>query len=135
MLENGLLRLVEQRLTCEELKRAWISAFCPKLSPSLKSPDYKPVLWSVFSSGKVDCLQGDAARRAFDQVEKEALWVFYEFDGDEENALLLPHGGGLTAAELEDEHDIYLTDSRQTWTYVHTHEDGFGPYFKRRQPE
>lgn len=105
---------------------------CPQLSPSLKSADYKPVLWVVFSSGRVPCLKGEEARAAFDRMEKGRMLAFYEYDGDEEHALLLPDASALAARHLTDENDIYLMDEEGRYTYVSTHEDGYGPYFCER---
>lgn len=129
--DTQALVLSEIPFTCEDLRRRWIAAFCPQLSRSLKSPDYKPVLWSVFSSDKVSCLNGEAAKGAFQAAAKEKLYVFYEYDGGEENALVLTRAAGLGAKDLEDENDIYLMPPDFSWTYVQTHEDGFGPYFCR----
>lgn len=129
MNERDELQLTETPLTCEELRRKWIAAFCPGLSPSLKSADYKPVLWVVFSSGRVPCLCGDEARLAFDRMDKGRLLAFYEYDGDEENALMMPDASRLTSGALLDENDVYLMDEHARWTYVSTHEDGYGPYF------
>lgn len=129
--ETQALVLSEIPLTCEDLRRKWIAAFCPHLSPSLKSPDYKPVLWSVFSSEKVSCLRGEAAKKALRAAAKEGLYVFYEYDGGEENALLIARATELSAEALADENDIYLMPPDFSWTYVQTHEDGFGPYFCR----
>ena len=129
MHETQALAMTEIPLTCEDLRRSWIAAFCPHLSPSLKSPDYKPVLWSVFSSGKTPCLCGGEAKAAFEAAQTEKLLVFYEYDGGEENALCLARAGSLRATDFEDENDIYLMPPDFSFTYVQTHEDGFGPYF------
>ncbi|MCI9274238.1 MAG: DUF4275 family protein [Clostridiales bacterium] len=128
------LELVETPLTCQELRRRWIKAFCPTLSQSLKSADYKPVLWVVFSSGRTPCLHGEEARRAFDRQQKGKLLAFYEYDGDEENALMMADASRLQSGALLDENDVYLMDEGAAWTYVSTHEDGYGPYFCRAQP-
>ena len=44
---------------------------------------------------------------------------------DRAEALALPEPDSLNGA------DWYLVDKDFTWTYVHTHEDDFGPYFCR----
>ena len=129
MRQPDQLELIETPLTCEELRRKWIASFCPNLSASLKSPDYKPVLWVVFSSGRVPCLQGDEARAAFENMPKKKVLAFYEYDGDEDNALMMPDASHLTRGSLTDENDLYLMDEHAQWTYVATHEDGYGPYF------
>lgn len=125
------LVMVDAPMTVETMKRRWIAAFSPQLSLSLKSPQYKPVLWDIFHSGKISCLAGENAQKAFDAVPKGRVYAFYEYDGGEEPALLLPEPQRLTADSLMDEYDLYLTDGSFTWTYCITHQPGCGPYFCR----
>lgn len=129
----NLLHFSPAPLTCGDAKRQWIAAFCPALSPSLQSNDYKPVLWCVCSNQKVPCLAGKPARNAFDAIQKERLLAFYEFDDNEENALLLDTKT-LSSSDLDDESDIYVLDPDFNWCYINTHEDGFGPYFIKKKP-
>ena len=42
---------------------------------------------------------------------------------------MMPDASHLTSGSLTDENDLYLMDEHAQWTYVATHEDGYGPYF------
>ena len=89
----------------------------------------------MFSAKLVPCLEGDAARKALAEVPDETVYFFYyEYPPEgvplsrplsKAEALALPEPEGLNGA------DWYLVDKDFTWTYVHTHEKDFGPYFCR----
>ena len=123
--------MIDAPMTVEELKRRFIAAFCKKLSLSLKSEHYKPVLWDVFYQKKIPCLQGQAAKSAFDAAKAAKLYAFYEYDGLEEPALLLPNASCLSSCDLLDEYDLYLMPPDFSFAYCITHQEGCGPYFCR----
>ena len=75
------LVMVDAPMTVETMKRRWIAAFSPQLSLSLKSPQYKPVLWDIFHSGKISCLTGENAQKAFDAYPKAAFTLFMNTTG------------------------------------------------------
>lgn len=91
-------------------------------------------LWHLFSWCGVPCLQGDAARKAFDELQyTEAI----RFCGGVGGSVKKPMTTGkVFAKELDDdpEGDIYVVAKDHSWTYVRTHErDQCGPYFCERK--
>ena len=83
-------------------------------------------LWHAFSVKGVDSLEGEAARTAFQRVQRGAavLLLEYEYLG-----FTLAHTAGITAQELDGFYDVLLTEKDFRWCYVHTHEEYCGPYF------
>lgn len=121
-------RLAEER---DAITARWLAVFGAGVEPKimegrvLNAYNY---YWHLFSWAGVPCLEGDEARRAFDALDYEDAYVFWEF---------APHAetiGKVTAAQLDQgESDVYVVDRDFRWTYVHTHEDGLlGPYFCRK---
>ncbi len=90
-------------------------------------------LWHLFSWELAPCLTGEAARQAL--AEKTDCWLFY-YEYPPEGKPRVRHIGAPTAETLPPESDSmsgadwYLVDKDFTWTYVHTHEEGLGPYFR-----
>ena len=112
--------------------RKWDSFFAFHLSPEEKrNIHYSSFKWHMFSYGKAEALTGDAANRAFDQLEKKAAYLFIQCTAEAwriENAQL------LTAADLNVDYDfnradVYIFDAHGKWAYVRTHESSCGPYF------
>ena len=121
-----------------ELVRKWLDVFADGVPAEflrdhvLESCNF---LWHVFSWGKVECLEGNAAKQAFDALDyTEAVCFEDGFSLDEFPQIKnIRTVGKMTAADLEKYSDIYLTAPDFSWTYVHTHEDPFcGPYFCRK---
>jgi len=118
------------------LRKRWLDAFAGGVSEAdlgarvLAEGNY---LWHIFSWELVSCLEGDAARRALEEVPQETVYLFY-YEYPPEG---VPLSRQLTKAEAlvlpEPEtffgSDWYLVDKDFTWTYVHTHEAACGPYF------
>ncbi|RDY23202.1 DUF4275 family protein [Romboutsia maritimum] len=38
----------------------------------------------------------------------------------------------MKAEDFNNEFDVYVVDKNMSWTYVHTHEDYFNPYFFKK---
>jgi len=110
-----------------ELIEGWLAAFgAGRNLQAIREGGYACALWPPSPSGGV-CLEGSEARRAFDALEYETAYIFRAGVS----------GAGVTAkisaAELDAEADVYVSDIEFRWTYIHTHEDGWmGPYFCRR---
>ena len=120
------------------LKNRWLDAFAegaPEAELGRWVLAENNFLWHLFSAKLVPCLEGDAARKALAEVPDETVYFFYyEYPPEgvplsrplsKAEALALPEPEGLNGA------DWYLVDKDFTWTYVHTHEKDFGPYFCR----
>ncbi|MBP1081951.1 MULTISPECIES: DUF4275 family protein [Bacillus] len=89
-------------------------------------------LWHLFSYEKKSCLRDNQANNAFHEEVKKECYLFYQHS---EYALILENASCLTAADLFNEGDVYITDKKFTWTYVNTHESYLGPYFSRKNNE
>lgn len=120
------------------LVRKWLDAFASDVPADilrdhvLKSCN---LLWHTFTWGEADCLEGEAAKQAFDALDYTEAICFengyssYDFPRIDKIRTV----GKMTSAELEAYSDIYITAPDFSWTYVHTHEDPFcGPYFCRK---
>ena len=120
------------------LRKQWEDSFANHLSYKEKEEIYLyengvacGYLWHVFSYEKLDCVKGDQANQPFNDIPKNACYVFYQ---DSDYALIIEGASIVTASDFMgkddfDEGDIYVVDKEFTWTYVNTHETSCGPYF------
>ena len=116
------------------LRNQWENHFANDLSEDVKSAinitDNYGYLWHLFSFEKKECLVEEHAEEAFNKEPKSTCFVFYQHSN---YALILDDSSSITAADLQNEQDIYIVDKDFNWTYVKTHETGcFGPYFSRK---
>lgn len=90
--------------------------------------------WHLFSFGLLPARQGDEARKAFNERDKQELYLFFDRI---EQAYVIKNAHLLTAADIEavkensplDYMDLYFYVPKEKWTYVKTHEEYCGPYF------
>lgn len=124
----------------EEIKNKWIEVFAGHLTEIERIDEIgmDSYLWHVFSYEKRDCLEGDDARKAFDELRKREYYVFFEdyaydyhYLYEYENKVFeVFDRDKAKAKDFNREDDIYIVDKYFRWTYVNTHEpDWFGPYF------
>ena len=79
-------------------------------------------------------MQGDEARTAFDKMNKQELFLFFDH-ADE--AYKLKNAHLLTSEDVEslrensslNHSDMYFFDPLNRWIYVKSHEECCGPYF------
>lgn len=123
-----LLNSNKALISVKKVKEKWIKVFAEGLDDGFlkKLIRDKCYLWQIFSDKKIDCLEGNAARKAFNEViDKDALW----FD---ENDVFCHE---LLTTESSSDFDGYceacVIDKNFKWTYITTHEESFGlgPYF------
>lgn len=115
------------------LRKQWENNFANSLSVSEKKSIYfDSYLWHLFSYEKKSCLRDNRANTALHEEVKKECYLFYQHS---ECALILENAASLTAADLFNEGDVYITDKKFTWTYVNTHESYLGPYFSRKNNE
>ena len=123
----------------KQLVGKWLCNFAPDIPGDmlrdhvLKSCN---LLWHAFTWGEAECLEGEDAKRAFDELDYTEAICFEDgysrFDFPRINKVRTV--GKMTSADLEKYSDIYLTAPDFSWTYVHIHEDPFcGPYFCRKK--
>ncbi len=121
-----------------KLVQNWLDAFAADVPADILRDDVLKscnLLWHAFTWGEADCLEGEEAKQAFDALDyTEAICFengYSRYDFPRINNVRTV--GKMTAADLDQYSDIYLTAPDFSWTYVHTHEDTFcGPYFCRK---
>ena len=115
----------------------WLSAFGKNVEPYiLRNHVTAPrnFLWHIFTWGNVPCLEGEPARKTFDELRYTEAIIFY--DGRSNSIEGASFVGKFSADEIDrDENgDVYVVAKDFSWTYVRTHETGLcGPYFCTKQ--
>jgi len=110
----------------------WLDAFggnIPKSDLKKYVASTGGYIWHVFSWELLDnkrYLSGEAAKRAFDRAEKRGAIYIDWFQDD--------HTKDITWAQNEADAldaftEVYVVGKDFKWTYIKTHEGGFGPYF------
>ena len=83
----------------DELLKKWLSTFGKNVDKELIEEhitSYENFLWHLFIWGEVPCLQGDDARKAFDDMHYEESIRFYDGSCCERQDICLFKGeGGL----------------------------------------
>jgi len=90
--------------------------------------------WHLFSFELLPAVQKKDARTAFDEMQKQELYLFFDY-ADE--TYLVRNAHLLTSDNIEalrensslDRSDMYFFDPLNRWTYIRPHEDYCGPYF------
>jgi len=117
----------------DELIKKWLKVFGKNVDKKLIEDhvtSYGNLLWHLFTWGEVPCLQGEDARKAFDELQYEEAIRFYDgYAGHIEKASVIEK---ITAKAVDKDKasDVYIVGKDFSWTYVRTHEEGWcGPYF------
>ena len=90
--------------------------------------------WHLFSFELLPATKEDAARTAFNEAEKQELYLFFDYATE---AYQVKNAHLLTADDIEalrensslDMSDMYFFDPVNKWTFIRPHEDYCGPYF------
>lgn len=113
------------------LRAQWEIEFTSRISNSVKNKIYfNQYLWHIFSYHKLEHLEREEAREAFNKIKKGECYIFYQNDDE---ALYIKNASKIRAEDFDMEQDVYIVDKKFTWTYVHTHEEFCGPYFHSMQ--
>ncbi|NMO96570.1 DUF4275 family protein [Paenibacillus lemnae] len=124
--EKGVV-VSEMESRSQALIEQWDRSFTAQISEEVKSAiHYEQYKWHIFSFEIQECLQGNAAREAFDHIPKDDVYVMYQ---NKPNVQLYKNAQHILAEDFDTEQDIYIFDQSFKWTYIHTHEDMCGPYF------
>lgn len=123
-------------MTKNEFYDKWLSAFASGISQEDREKyivSYGNYIWHAFSwelLDKSDYLAGDAAREAYDSIDKNDAICIRWFDDEWTENLSAEF---CTARALDAQHEIYVVSRDFKWTYIKTHEnDQCGPYFMKR---
>lgn len=111
----------------------WLSAFGEGIDKKLIKEHVTSEgnhLWHIFTWGKVSCLKGAEARKAFDSLEYiEAIRATGGVSKKIKTTSIVKK---LSSADIDTDpaSDVYIVAKDYSWTYVRTHEkDLCGPYF------
>ncbi|QDQ02495.1 DUF4275 family protein [Lysinibacillus fusiformis] len=111
----------------QSINKKWDSIFAKNISEEMKhSIFYDQFKWHIFSYDQQACLKREDARKAFDDVPKDELFMMYQCAP---YVLQFSAAKDVVAADFDSQQDIYIFDRDFTWTYIHTHEEQCGPYF------
>ncbi len=126
----------------DELVKSWLKAFAKRVPTRIINKNvlaYGNFLWHIFTWGEVRCLEGEAAKKAFDSENYTYAVKFHNGYTDQNGKTLIDDVSSIlktSAKEIDEEwenncSDIYIVDKDFKWTYVKTHEDsgGIGPFF------
>lgn len=123
----------------EEIKNKWLEVFAGNLTEKERIDELgmDAYLWHLFSYEKRECLEGNDARIAFDELRRREYYVFfdnhrydyYDLSEYENKVFEVFDGNKAKAKDFNKEDDVYVVDKYFRWTYVNTHEGYCGPYF------
>ena len=120
----------------DELMKKWLSVFGKEVDKELIKEhviSYGNHLWHLFTWGEVPCLQGDDARKAFENLQYEKAIRFYDGYAGHIEKVSEIEKISAKAVDKDRESDVYIVAKDFSWTYVRTHEEGWcGPYFCKR---
>ena len=123
----------------DELLKKWLSIFGKNIDKRLMEEhitSYGNHLWHLFTWGEVPCLQGDTARKVFDELQYEEAIRFYDGYASHIEKVSLIGKVSAKAVDKDRGSDVYIVAKDFSWTYVRTHEEGWcGPYFVRNIEE
>jgi len=93
---------------------------------------YGNLLWHLFTWGNVSCLQGDEARKAFDEVQYDEAIRFYDGYASHIEKVSVIDKVSAKKVDKDRASDVHIVAEDFSGTYVRTHEEGLGPYFCRK---
>ena len=118
-----------------ELMNKWLSVFGKGVEKEILKEhvtSYGNLLWHLFTWGEVTCLQGDEARKAFDELQYDTAIRFYDGYASHIEKLSVINKISAKKVDKDRESDVYIVAEDFSWTYVRTHEEWLGPYFCRK---
>ncbi len=116
-----------------EIKELWENTFTKNLTTEQKEKIYfSQYRWHIFSYKVFSALSDKQANKAFSDATKDEVYLFYQ-DSNKyykiKNAHLFLLDDLLNETFLDFNHEFFIFDAKQKWTYIHTHEQQCGPYF------
>ena len=122
-------------LTYEFFKK-WYAAFAKGVDEIVMREHVKAAgncPWHIFTWGGVKCLEGDEALDAWFKLARGEDVYFYDgFDYEEDWVDTVKDDKLQLTPLMTVGHEIFITASDFSWTFVWTHEGRwFGPYFCR----
>lgn len=87
--------------------------------------------WHIFTWGEVDAVERLEALNLQNNIDLNAVVTFSGFPDDFSKIKMIKSRRELNEL-LQNIDDVYITALDFSWTFVKTHEDYIGPYFKFR---
>ena len=136
LLERGIVPEPVDRAPVVE---AWDEQFDKQVSAEAKQAAIHytdQFRWHIFSFELLPAMQRDEARKAFDKMPKQDVYLFFDYT---EECYRIRNAHLLSAKDVEDlreesplnRSDMYFFDPVNKWTYVKPHEEYCGPYFRK----
>lgn len=119
------------KMNNNEIIQNWLNAFGKGVSKKIIEEhvtSYGNHLWHLFTWANVRCLEGEEARKAFDELQyTEAIRFSDGYSNRIDNVAYIEK---TSSAEIDKytASDVYVAAKDFSWTYVRTHEQDFGPY-------
>ena len=124
-------------MTKDEFFIKWLDNFAaeiPQESIDRYVQEYGEYIWHVFSWELLDEEQysvGDAARKAYDDIDKNGAFCIEWFKDDNTKDVTKALNSSKALDELV---EVYVVGKNFEWTYIKTHEgDSCGPYFFKKK--
>ena len=115
----------------------WLSAFGKGVDPKIirnRVTAPNNYLWHLFTWGNAPCLEGDEARKAFDDLHYSEAMIFYGGRSNRIDGLSCVKKCSADEIDRNENSDVYVVAKDFSWTYVRTHETEMcGPYFCTRK--
>jgi|GEM_PF-1207802 len=140
--ENALKQMnieytVMSRREVSSYMKQWFMEYLPPYADEkemerlcLSGGEYCPLLWHMFTYGGIGDEEGDRAKECFDEQEKGECVILLE---NLQLGFIVKDGSRLTSEAMDLYEETYVTAKDYSWSYVHTHEDGWiGPFFHCR---
>ena len=119
-------------MTNNEFFTTWLKNFAsdvPEKDINRYVIDFGNLIWHVFSWNLIDkkrYLVGDAAKKAYDELNKDGAFYIEWFEDNKTKDIT----SALNFSKaLDDFVEIYVVGKDFEWSYIKTHECSLGPYF------
>jgi hypothetical protein len=129
-LQKRGIEFIRNDVTSTILKLSWENNFAIGLTKEDKDEIYfNQYMWHIYSFEKREALTKTKARRNFNRIKKNHVYVFFQ---NNEDVFYIDKAELLKACDFDLYDDVYVVDIEMRWTYIHTHEMQCGPYFTRK---
>ena len=118
-------------MTDQQLLKKWLAVFGKEVDQKLIEEhvtSYGNLLWHLFTWGKVPCLKGDEARKAFDALSYTEAIRFYDGYAGHIDKVAVIEKISANKVDKDKASDVYIVAQDFSWTYARTHEYNLGPY-------
>lgn len=108
-----------------DIRNKYIETFFSTLTDEDKKNIYfDSYLWHTFSYGEITCLEGKEAIMAFNKINKNKVYIFFQKGEEIYEKEDINYDKLLNMIFYEDgfDFDCYIVDKDFKWTFVFTHE-------------